>query len=207
MKMGECKHCELLKEKKHLIYEDNNVLALVPERQAIAGHVQVMPKKHHKKMQDIEDKELEHAFYAASFAASALFEGFEAHGTNIMANTGSQLKEGGHFHIDVLARRQGDDLNLIWKPNKLPEEEMDEVHKKIKDKCDLIGKKKQKEIIDLDKKNVEKIGIEESKKNKEPTDDNKENKKEAKEDKKEDKRQYPDEDRESYLIKQLKRMP
>jgi histidine triad (HIT) family protein len=201
MKMGECKYCELLKEKKNLIYEDDNVLAMVPEKQAIEGHVQVIMKKHHKKMQDIEDAELEKAFYTASSAASSLFETLEAHGTNILANTGSPLKEGGHFHIDVLARKQGDDLNLIWKPNKLADEEMGEVQKKIKDKCDLIGtKRREKEIIDLDTKNVEKIGLVDDKKGEEE-------KTKKKKEEKEEKKKEADEERESYLVKQLKRMP
>jgi histidine triad (HIT) family protein len=199
--MGECKYCELLKEKKNLIYEDDNIVASVPEKQAIEGHIQVITKKHHKKMQDIEDAELEQAFYTASFAASALFETMEAHGTNLIANTGGPLKEGGHFHLDVIARKQGDHLNLIWTPNKLPEDEMNDVQKKIKDKCDLIGtKKKDKEVLDLDKKEVEKIGAEEKKEQ-----DKKPERKEEKH--KEEKKKETDQDNESYLIKQLKRLP
>jgi diadenosine tetraphosphate (Ap4A) HIT family hydrolase len=191
--MGECKYCEIIEKKANVLYEDGNIIAVLPEKPATQGHVQIISKKHHTSMQKMDDKELGQMFYAASFSASALFETMEAHGTNIMANTGSLFKEGGHFHIDVIARKSGDELNFIWTPQKLPEEDMKSTQSKIKDKCDLIGYEQKKEVIDLDKKKIEKIesGTEE--------------KKEAA--KEEKTKKDLEEGKESYLVRQLKRMP
>jgi diadenosine tetraphosphate (Ap4A) HIT family hydrolase len=190
--MSECKYCEIIENRHNLLYEDEKIIAIVPERQATKGHVQIISKAHHKNVQKIDEKELEHAFYAASFSASSLFETLEAHGTNILANTGSIIKEEGHFHLDVIARKSGDDLNFIWTPNKVPEEEMKSVQSKIKDKCDLLGHEKKKEIVDLDKKKIEKIEAETGKEEKEE---------------KQEKTKELAEGKESYLIRQLKRMP
>jgi histidine triad (HIT) family protein len=191
--MAECRYCEIVEKKTSLLYEDDRIIAVLPERPATKGHVQIIPKKHHTSMQNMDDKELEQLFYAASFSASALFETLEAHGTNIIADTGSLIKEGGHFHIDVIARKSGDELNLLWTPQRLPEEEMKSVQGKIKDRCDLIGHEKKKEVIDLDKRKIEKI---------EPATE------EKKETGKEEKRKKElEEGKESYLVRQLKRMP
>ncbi|MBI5880500.1 HIT family protein [archaeon] len=194
--MGECKYCKIVDKKTNLLYEDDNIIAVLPEKPATQGHVQIISKKHHTSMQKMDDKELGQMFYAASFSASALFETMEAHGTNIMANIGSLFKEGGHFHIDVIARKSGDELNFIWTPQKLPEEEMTSAQGKITDKCDLIGYEKKKEVIDLDNKKIEKI------------ESGTEKKEEVKEEKTEHKTNKDiEEGKESYLVRQLKRMP
>lgn len=156
--MEECRYCQILKEPKNVLYEDEKLVAIVPERPISAGHIQIIAKQHQGSLQDIEDKDVEHMFYAASFGATSLFEGLEAHGTNIIANTGGQLKKGGHFHIDVIARKNDDSLNFLWKPKKPEDPEMEAVQGKIKDKTAMIGApKKKKEVLDLDKKEVEKL--------------------------------------------------
>jgi len=196
--MTDCKYCQIIEKKTNIIYEDEKIIVAVPEKPVTKGHVQVITKKHHKKLQEMDDKDTEHAFYAASFAASSLFENLEAHGTNIIANTGG-FNEKGHFHIDVIARKSGDDLNFLWKPNKLTDEEMKQAQDKIKDKCDLIGvEKKEKQVLDLDKKSVEEVKGEKEKKK----EDDKPVQKYEKQTK-----EVPEEDTESYLVKQLRRMP
>lgn len=208
-----CGYCGLVESKKNLLYEDESLVAIVPEKPITKGHIIVVSKKHHTKIQDIENKELQHLFYAASFGATALFENLEAHGTNILFNTGSKIHEGGHFHIDILARKSGDDLNFLWKPKKLPDPEMNDVQSRIKDKCDMIGvEKKEKEVIDLDKKKPEKLESTEEKapeqKGEEPAEEKKELPSEDEQRyKKTEKKKEEQEDKESYLIKQLRRVP
>jgi|GEM_PF-660234 len=206
--MADCKYCEIIEKKKNIVYEDDEMAVAVPEKTITKGHLIVIPKKHHKTFQKTEDEETAKLFLTASFAASSLFETMAAEGTNITMNTGSLIKEEGHFHIDVIARKSDDNLNLMWKPTQRPEEEMDSTKSKIKDRCDLIGLKKSKEVIDLDKKQIEKIGGKE-----EPgKTDIKEEKKDKKEDKKEEKPKDAKEEKkekgeESYLVRQLRRMP
>lgn len=205
-----CKYCELLEKKPNLLYEDDVVIAVIPEKPATKGHVQIIAKKHHETLQDIDDKELEHLFYAASFSATALFENLGAEGTNIIANTGGELKKGGHFHLDVLARKGDDGLNLLWTPKKLPDGDMDSVKGSIKDKCDVMGDdKKENEVVDLDKK-PEKLESGEESSSESDRDEGEKNEKDGKNPDKKDKSGKKKEDKEgeeSYLIKQLRRVP
>jgi len=200
--MSDCKYCQIIEKKTNILYEDEQLIAVVPEKPITNGHIQIITKKHHKKIQDIENKELQLAFYASSFAASSLFENLEAHGTNIITNTGGFIKEKGHFHIDVIARKTGDDLNFVWKPNRFSDEEIKQAQDKIKDKCDLIGvEKKEKQVLDLDNKQVQEL--EPVKKIEKP-----ESAKEEKYNKETGKtKDEIEEDKESYLVKQLRRMP
>ncbi|MFH1063956.1 MAG: HIT family protein [Candidatus Woesearchaeota archaeon] len=218
-----CKYCEIIKKKQNLLYEDDKVIAVIPANPITRGHVQVISKEHHNNIQSIEDKDVEHIFYAASFSATALFENLEAHGTNIIANSGSLLKEGGHFHIDVIARKNDDKLNFIWKPKKLSEDELKGMQSKIKDKCDLIGHERKNEVVNLDKK-PEKL---ESGEEKAPETNNKEHRENDKssenpeknktelekkglENKESEKKDLPEtagHDNESYMIRQLRRIP
>lgn len=202
--MENCKYCDIVKNKNNLIYEDDNLVVVVPEKPIVKGHLIVASKKHHTKIQDIDDKEFQHLFYTASFSATALFENLEAHGTNILFNTGSNLKETGHVHIDVLARKTGDDLNFLWKPKKLHDDDLKTVQGKIKDKCDMLGmEKKDKEIVDLDK-NPEKLESSEETASDPKNNGNAAHEKQPSE---ENKNKNEKIDRESYLIKQLRRIP
>jgi histidine triad (HIT) family protein len=135
-----CEFCDIPKEK--IIYEDESLIVTFPSKMNGIGQLIVVPKKHAPKMQDLDDKEIEHLFYCASFCATTLFEQIGAHGTNIIANTGSELKRNGHFHIQVVARKTDDGAKLMWTPMQLPEEEMNSVKSKIKDECFVIGSKK-----------------------------------------------------------------
>ena len=156
--MSDCPYCKALQNKENVLYEDEKLAVVFPEKTLTKGHLQIIPKEHKTTLQDYEDKDTEHLFYAASFTATALFENLQAHGTNIIANTGSRLNPNTHFHIDVIARWADDKINFLWTPKKLPEEEMKSVQGMIKDKTDMIGiEQKKKEPIILDKK-PEKIG-------------------------------------------------
>ena len=217
--MTDCEYCKIVREGKDILFEDDKLIAIIPKKPFLKGHIKIIPKEHHACFQDIDDKDVEHLFYAASFAATALFENLEAHGTNILANTGNAHKKDGHFHLDVLSRKMDDGINLMWTPNKMPENELKEVSGKIKDKCDMIGVAKKKEVVNLDKK-PEKLDSSEGKASSDKSDDGKDDKKplpseeeqvykktEKEDSAKKSKKKKDEEDKESYLIKQLKRMP
>ncbi|MFC1741038.1 HIT family protein [Nanoarchaeota archaeon] len=210
-----------------VVYEDKTVMAIVPDRPLTKGHIRVVPKVACESIQELDDNELQHLFYTASFSATSLFENLQAEGTNIIMNTGGKLKKGGEFHIDVLARKQGDSLNFLWTPKKLEEPEMKAMQEKIKDACDMIGvEKKEEEVLDLDKKEVKKLGEEPEEEEEKPAEKEPETEKaekdqkpsedkilsgdsaeqSGKESEKEEKKETVEGD-ENYLVKQLKRVP
>ncbi len=186
------------KKERFILYSDIKMKAFVPETPFLKGHIIVKPVDDKKSIQEIEEKEFLHLMYGASFAATALFENLQAHGTNIIMDTGSLLKPGRIIHADVLARFEDDGKDLLWKPKKFSEGEMKEVQERIKDKTDMMDIEKKKEIIDMDNKEVKKVEQVLGEKKK-PEPEKKEN--EPNNEKKEE----PEE--ESYLVKQLRRLP
>ncbi len=219
------------------LYEDGKIIAEVPDKMLGKGHIIVSSKEKCGNIQEISAKDFHHLIYGSSFAATALFENLDAHGTNIILSTGNALeKEEIALKIDVLARWGDDGLNLLWKPKQMAQEELDGVAKQIKNKADMIGiEKKNDEVVDLDKK-PEQLEPEESKKEEKNVETNKderekenkkekteiekkkdsskngkgikENKEDNKKNNKDDKKEtVKEKEEESYLIKQLRRVP
>ncbi len=140
-----CKLCDLAqkKETEQLIYEDEEIMAVMPKEQSMLGHIEVFPKKHISGLENITDNLRKHLFLCASLGATAVFEGLGAHGTNIIL---SDTKTSGsdHLKVTVLPRKQDDGIDLMWKPKKIDDAEQKRIQGKIKDEAFMIGKGKTK---------------------------------------------------------------
>jgi histidine triad (HIT) family protein len=132
----DCIVCDKISEKKAMIvYEDDNLVAILPSKPAVPGHVKIMPKKHFTKLDEMNDELVEELFFLANFASSAVFEVTKAHGTNIILNESDN-----HLAVDVIPRKENDGLNFMWKPKQISPAEMDETLGKIADKAFLVGR-------------------------------------------------------------------
>ena len=157
-----CVICDKIKEKKALIvYEDDNLIAVLPSKPATIGHIKIMPKQHFTRLDEADDDLVEELFFLANFASSSAFEVMRAQGTNIILNENDN-----HLAIDVIPRKENDGLNFMWKPKQIPPEEMDEIHNKIKDKGFGIGQQEEAEqrpaeVIEEKKEEVIRIPDEE----------------------------------------------
>lgn len=150
--MAECKICQIINRKQpaKIVYEDGAIMAVLSDEPTIFGHLWVFPKQHHPTLEAIDDKIIMQLFYAASYAASVLFQGLGAEGTNIIIGNGKHATKNEHLIIDVLPRKANDGVNFRWEPKKLTPEEMEEAMIKVKDKADMI--KFSKEIKDTKEK-------------------------------------------------------
>ena len=156
-----CIVCNKIKEKKALIvYEDDNLIAILPTKPVVPGHIKILPKQHFTKLDELGDDLAEELFFLANFSSASVFEVLKAHGTNIILN-----ETDNHLEINVIPRKEDDGLNFLWEPKQLTPEEMDEVHSKIKDKAFVIGKTEAKEeselVVEEKKEEVIKIPEEE----------------------------------------------
>ena len=93
---------EINKEK--LLYEDKVAYAILAENPSAMGHIQVFPKQKVSSLEELPDDVVQQLFFIASFAASAVFEGLGAHGTNIIIQDGKILNNG-QLHIDIIPRK------------------------------------------------------------------------------------------------------
>ncbi|MBN2142501.1 HIT family protein [Candidatus Woesearchaeota archaeon] len=138
-----CVICDKLKEKKaHIIYEDDLVTCIMPSKGAAAGHMRVLPNKHATKLDELDESTVERLFMIANYSSASAFDMLKAHGTNIILNEGE-----GHIAIDVLPRKEGDGLDFLWPPKEMPQNELDEIYSKVKDKTFVIGKSGKKEEV------------------------------------------------------------
>jgi len=133
----DCATCEKIKDKKALIvYEDDNLIAIMPSKPAATGHIKILPKQHATKLEDLTPEMAENIFFLANFASSTVFDAFRPHGTNIILNESDS-----HLSIDVIPRKENDGMNFLWKPKSMAPPVLDEIFAKIKDKTFTVGKK------------------------------------------------------------------
>jgi len=141
-----------LYENNHVIYEDEKTLCFLPKKGLVEGHIQIYSKLEEKYLEKLSSEDAAHLFYVASFAATAVFEGLGAHGTNIIVKSGeSDDNPQGKLSVHVLPRKQDDGLNVNWQP-KQPSYDLDAVKDKIKDKTWKIGHKEEKKKEKVEEK-------------------------------------------------------
>lgn len=117
------------------LYHDATVSIDVPQKPATKGHLAVAFAPRDFASGSAED--FAELLSAASFCSNALFEALGAHGTNIIVTEDAQ-----GVRADVLARMEGDGIDLRWTPMQLLPQEMDDLAARVKDRCDYIGAEK-----------------------------------------------------------------
>lgn len=141
----ECQLCKAIEQKERVVYEDAAVVALAPEQPTALGHLQVLPKQHVENIDDLPEDVVIQLYFVTSYAASAIFETAGAQGTIIIALNGKiQGRQINHLSIDVLPRKENDNLNFQWKPKSMQPQDLEAVEKSLKDKTDYINAKQEK---------------------------------------------------------------
>lgn len=137
--------------RSYKIYEDEKVVAFLKDRPAAVGHILIVPKEHYPIIENVPDFIVSHIFQLANRLSSAIFESLNASGTNIIVNNGVEAgQDQPHFSVNIIPRRENDNLNLQWQGKQATEEELSTIELSIKEMSESIGdfkKEKQKPII------------------------------------------------------------
>ena len=129
------------------IYEDNIVIAVLDINPANKGHTILIPKKHNPNLESIDDEDLSHIFLIASKIGNEIIKNLKADGVNIFLANGAVAGQNlEHIAVHVIPRYKGDNINLVWKGNKLSDNEMNEIQNKLKDKIKTEEKIVKEEI-------------------------------------------------------------
>ena len=175
-----CEYCDLIKQKKNVLFENDNIYIMHSPTPATFGHILVLPKKHYLIIEQVPDYLVGELFKAANKVSTSIFEALKAQGTNIILENGVAAgQKHGHLMIHVIPRFQNDGLNLMWQAKQLGEEEMSTVELQLKESTKNIGgfeKEEKKKPIEI-KDETETISEKEG------------------------------EEGENYMIKQLRRIP
>lgn len=85
-----CEYCEIIERESpaDLIYEDEEIVIAVKDLAAIPGQITVFPKEHLTIMEMVPDKILEKCAAFANKAGIAIFESLGCQGTNIIVQNG-----------------------------------------------------------------------------------------------------------------------
>jgi histidine triad (HIT) family protein len=136
-----CQICQLMKSKEGLVvYEDEGMKALLLDKPSSPGHIRLFPKKHYTIFEQVPDQEVEKIFIVANKISTAVFEGLNMQGTNILVNNGVAAgQKDPHFTIDIIPRIEGDGLKLDWTPRQLSDDEMSTVELMLKPHTETLG--------------------------------------------------------------------
>ena len=138
--MSSCLFCDLVQKKANVLYEDEKVFVMLAPDPAIPGHLLVLPKVHTPIFETVPDPVAGEMFKVANKLSTALFEGLQAHGTNILIQSGPTAgQKHNHAMIHVVPRFENDNLQLAWNPKPASEEELTKAESALKDETKSVG--------------------------------------------------------------------
>ena len=154
-----CDYCEIAKKeiKDEVVYEDEQVIAVIKDLAPLPGTVSVFPKEHLTIIELASDSLVEHLFKIANKLSIALFESLCVQGPNIVVQNGTAAgQKVPHFAIDIIPRKENDGLDLQWKPLQLMENESDNAFSVLKDDLSglVLGAEEKKKVVSSGKTEI-----------------------------------------------------
>lgn len=104
-----------------LVHEDHRVIAFMDLRQAVPGHVLVLPRRHVETVFDLDEDTAAHLMRIAVRIARAADAVFAPDGLNLwQSNRSAGGQEVPHVHLHVQPRMSGDGLLRIYPDTQPP---------------------------------------------------------------------------------------
>ena len=133
--MSECIFCRIANGEipSATLYEDDDFRVILDLGPASKGHALILPKSHAANIYELPDELAEKAMVLAKKMAGRMTEALECDGFNIVQNNGEVAGQTVfHFHMHLIPRYEGDQVNVTWKPGTLTDEVRDEIIGKLK---------------------------------------------------------------------------
>tara|TARA_Y100000310_G_scaffold343478_1_gene451326 strand:- start:14294 stop:15388 length:1095 start_codon:yes stop_codon:yes gene_type:complete len=144
-------HLSDIKQQNTIVYEDEKALCVIPKNPLVKGHLVIYSQDEKSDFEKLDDESGSHLFYVASFAATGVFEGLQAHGSNIILKSGlTDDNPDGMLALHVLPRYEGDGLDVLGTVLE-PKPDLNALAEKIKDRTFLIQHKLSQDQITEDK--------------------------------------------------------
>ena len=132
--MVDCVFCEIVKGStpSHVLYNDEDYIAILDKYPIAFGHTLVMPKKHFERVNDLSIREFG-ALYARVYALNRIIiSRMDASASHISINDGvaaNQLIP--HVHVHIIPRSLNDSAGFTAR-KLLKADEMDAICKKLR---------------------------------------------------------------------------
>lgn len=115
------------------IYENSDFRVFLDVAPANRGHALIIPKEHADNIFQLDGETAGKLFSLATVVASAIKEETKCEGMNVVQNNGAVAGQTvNHFHLHLIPRNTGDDVNVGWKPGETENEAQQELAKAIK---------------------------------------------------------------------------
>lgn len=111
--MENCIFCKIVNKEipANIIYEDEHLLAFLDINPISDGHTLIVPKKHYKDLNEINEDIAGKALVLAGKIGASVVESFNYEGYSIWENNGD-FQDVAHFHIHVFGRHKNNDLKI-----------------------------------------------------------------------------------------------
>lgn len=127
MKKDDCIFCKLANGQipTNTIYEDDDFRVFLDAAPATRGHCLIVPKEHFDDLEDLDDKVAAKVLPLAKKIMKQLKEKLGWEGFNVVQNNKELAGQTVfHFHMHLIPRYSGDGQNILWKPGKPAEGEL-----------------------------------------------------------------------------------
>lgn len=142
-----CFECNMVQQ-GNLIVKERNVSAFLAVLPAAIGHVHIVPNQHFPILETIPDELLPDLASLTKKITQLVFDAGEATATNVIINNGTAAgQESAHMTIHVIPRMQRDGLQLGWQPIEIPDEQLDDIEKRLRHFLEQGDKQQQEQAI------------------------------------------------------------
>jgi len=128
-----CIFCDIIRRTapSHVIYEDEEFIAILDRYPIAIGHTLVLPRKHFERVNDLSPKEF-CSLYARVHALNALITArLGASASHISINDGAAANQlVPHLHVHIIPRSENDSAGFTARKLLRPEQ-MDEIREKL----------------------------------------------------------------------------
>jgi histidine triad (HIT) family protein len=133
---NKCIFCSIVKGElpASIVYEDDDLLAIMDIQPINPGHVLVMPKSCYQRLHQVPENLTQKLFTVVARIEKALWEteGIVCEGTNILQNNGrSAWQEVNHVHFHIIPRFSGDGFKIKYQSKHPERQELEKISKKI----------------------------------------------------------------------------
>ena len=130
-----CIFCEIIAGRKgaHVIYEDNEHIAIMDKYPIQMGHSLVIPRDHHERILDMPTASISSLFSKVPLVARAILQVTGADGFHIGQNNGKAANQIiPHVHVHIIPRYEK--MDNPWKKRTIAsDDELKKLSQKIKD--------------------------------------------------------------------------
>ncbi|MDL1894234.1 HIT domain-containing protein [Sphingobacteriales bacterium CHB3] len=114
--MVDCVFCKIAAHQlpAEILYETENVVAILDINPIHYGHALVIPKTHCTDFLHVREVDLHDVLHVTQIVARAMVESLELEGFNIFSNNGKAAGQSVfHFHMHVTPRYPDDDIKFV----------------------------------------------------------------------------------------------